>query len=87
MALAGMGSGMAGTTLPVFARLPDDSVFLLSYFTDKDGGRDGLKNGSVDRRPFDQVEVGAVGPEEHNPGPRSLDQYERAVACGWIIYP
>ncbi|MES3097864.1 glycosyl hydrolase, partial [Sphingomonas aerolata] len=41
--LAGMGIGMVGTTLPVFARQPDDSVFLLSYFTDKDEGRDGLK--------------------------------------------
>ena len=40
--LAGLGAIVGSAALPAFAQR-DDSVFLLSYFTDKDEGRDGLK--------------------------------------------
>lgn len=40
--LAGIGALLGGAAFPALAR-DDDSVFLLSYFTDRDEGRDGLK--------------------------------------------
>jgi hypothetical protein len=38
-----MGAALGGAALPAFARTGTDDVFLLSYFTDQDEGRDGLK--------------------------------------------
>jgi hypothetical protein len=43
MVLAGLGATLSSAALPASARTVPDSVFLLSYFTDQDEGRDGLK--------------------------------------------
>ncbi|WP_420141426.1 glycoside hydrolase family 43 protein [Sphingomonas sp.] len=42
-ALAGIGATLSGIAVPAFAQGASDSVFLLSYFTDQDEGRAGLK--------------------------------------------
>lgn len=42
-ALASLGAGIGAAALPAIAQPTDDHVFLLSYFTDQDEGRDGLK--------------------------------------------
>jgi hypothetical protein len=41
--LGGLGATFGCAALPAFAQDKSDSVFLLSYFTDQDEGRDGLK--------------------------------------------
>ena len=42
-AIAGIGAAIGCAALPVSARPVPDDVFLLSYFTDQDEGREGLK--------------------------------------------
>jgi len=41
--LGGLGATLGCAALPASAKSDSDSVFLLSYFTDQDEGRDGLK--------------------------------------------